>query len=82
MAEQLIRNEQVGGSIPFTSSKKHKAPPPAGFCGSSAQVPRESNPRGQRRQRVSPVGVIGQKVLIKTAVAIEISMAMAVLSCF
>lgn len=26
--------------------------------------------------------VIGQKVLIKTAVAIEISMAMAVLSCF
>ncbi len=26
MAEQLIRNEQVDGSIPFTSSKKNRTP--------------------------------------------------------
>ena len=32
MAEQLIRNEQVDGSIPFTSSIKQKASRVDAFC--------------------------------------------------
>ena len=37
---------------------------------------------GDITSNLKKIRVIGQKVLIKTAVAIEISMVMAVLSCF